>query len=121
MCCCEIHVSFPIDFVYSELLLCRLLQLLQEIGAEKENKTIVFVETKRKVDEITRSIQRDGWSANSIHGDKSQNERDWVLNGKTLIQSRNNKTSYLYVIVSDFRNGRTTILVATDVAARGLG
>ncbi|KAF4520384.1 hypothetical protein B566_EDAN012889 [Ephemera danica] len=78
----------------------KLLQLLQEIGAEKENKTIVFVETKRKVDEITRAIQRDGWSANSIHGDKSQNERDWVLN--------------------DFRNGRTTILVATDVAARGL-
>lgn len=36
-----------------------------------------------------------------IHGDKKQEERDWVL--------------------KDFRNGSTTILVATDVAARGLG
>jgi Helicase conserved C-terminal domain len=58
------------------------LQLLSEIGAEKENKTIVFVETKRKVDEITRSIQRDGWNASGIHGDKSQNDRDWVLAGR---------------------------------------
>jgi hypothetical protein len=39
----------------------RLLRLLQEIGSEKENKTIIFVETKRKVDEITRSIRRDGF------------------------------------------------------------
>ncbi|XP_059474898.1 uncharacterized protein LOC132196349 [Neocloeon triangulifer] len=78
----------------------KLLQLLSEIGAEKENKTIVFVETKRKVDEITRSIQRDGWNASGIHGDKSQNERDWVL--------------------ADFRTGKINILVATDVAARGL-
>jgi superfamily II DNA/RNA helicase len=58
------------------------LQLLSEIGAEKENKTIVFVETKRKVDEITRSIQRDGWNASGIHGDKSQSDRDWVLAGR---------------------------------------
>ncbi|CAB3385749.1 Hypothetical predicted protein [Cloeon dipterum] len=78
----------------------KLLQLLSEIGAEKENKTIVFVETKRKVDEITRSIQRDGWNASGIHGDKSQNERDWVL--------------------ADFRSGKINILIATDVAARGL-
>jgi superfamily II DNA/RNA helicase len=39
----------------------RLRRLLQEIGSEKENKTIIFVETKRKVDEITRNIRRDGF------------------------------------------------------------
>lgn len=58
----------------------RLRQLLQEIGAEKENKTIIFVETKRKVDNITQILQNDGWPALSIHGDKNQQERDHVLN-----------------------------------------
>ncbi|XP_044009861.1 ATP-dependent RNA helicase dbp2-like [Aphidius gifuensis] len=78
----------------------KLQRLLQEIGTEKENKTIIFVETKRKVDDITKNIRRDGWQALSIHGDKNQQERDHVL--------------------QEFRSGRTTILVATDVAARGL-
>ncbi|GLG93843.1 ATP-dependent RNA helicase bel [Gryllus bimaculatus] len=78
----------------------KLLKLLTEISSEKENKTIIFVETKRKVDEITRSICRYGWPAKSIHGDKSQQERDYVL--------------------AEFRNGKIAILVATDVAARGL-
>lgn len=79
----------------------KLMKLLTEISAENETKTIVFVETKRRVDDITRSINRNGWRAVSIHGDKSQQERDYVLNA--------------------FRNGRQGILVATDVAARGLG
>lgn len=79
----------------------KLMKLLTEISAEAETKTIVFVETKRRVDDITRSICRNGWRAVSIHGDKSQQERDYVLNA--------------------FRNGRQGILVATDVAARGLG
>ncbi|XP_011153208.1 ATP-dependent RNA helicase dbp2 [Harpegnathos saltator] len=78
----------------------KLFRLLQEIGNEKENKTIIFVETKRKVDDITRNIRRDGWQALSIHGDKNQQERDHVL--------------------QEFRSGRAPILVATDVAARGL-
>ncbi|CAL1682681.1 unnamed protein product [Lasius platythorax] len=78
----------------------KLNRLLQEIGTEKENKTIIFVETKRKVDDITRNIRRDGWQAVSIHGDKNQQERDHVL--------------------QEFRSGRAPILVATDVAARGL-
>lgn len=38
----------------------KLRRLLQEIGAEKENKTIIFVKTKRKVEEITQNIYRDG-------------------------------------------------------------
>ncbi|XP_012259029.1 probable ATP-dependent RNA helicase DDX17 isoform X2 [Athalia rosae] len=78
----------------------KLSTLLKEIMAEKENKTIVFIETKRRVDEITRKMKRDGWPAVCIHGDKTQQERDWVL--------------------QDFRSGKAPILVATDVAARGL-
>ncbi|VDN29557.1 unnamed protein product [Gongylonema pulchrum] len=45
-------------------------------------------------------MRRDGWPALCIHGDKSQSERDWALN--------------------EFRSGKTPILLATDVAARGL-
>ncbi|KAJ9595305.1 hypothetical protein L9F63_027309 [Diploptera punctata] len=78
----------------------KLHNLLQEIGSERDNKTIIFVETKRKVDSITRNIQRFGYKALSIHGDKTQRERDYVLR--------------------EFRSGYSNILVATDVAARGL-
>lgn len=78
----------------------KLVRLLEEIMNEKENKTIVFVETKRKCDEISRRMKRDGWPIMCIHGDKSQPERDWVL--------------------QEFRTGKSPILIATDVASRGL-
>uniref|UniRef100_A0A4W5MA12 RNA helicase n=1 Tax=Hucho hucho TaxID=62062 RepID=A0A4W5MA12_9TELE len=78
----------------------KLLQLMEEIMAEKENKTIIFVETKKRCDELTRRMRRDGWPAMCIHGDKSQPERDWVL--------------------TEFRSGKAPILIATDVASRGL-
>ncbi|XP_071383532.1 probable ATP-dependent RNA helicase DDX5 isoform X2 [Centroberyx affinis] len=78
----------------------KLIRLLEEIMSEKENKTIIFVETKRRCDELTRRMRRDGWPAMGIHGDKSQQERDWVLN--------------------EFKYGKAPILIATDVASRGL-
>ncbi|XP_059472626.1 uncharacterized protein LOC132194987 [Neocloeon triangulifer] len=78
----------------------KLSALLREICSERESKCIIFVETKKKVDDITRAIRREGWPAIAIHGDKSQPERDHVL--------------------TEFRNGKSSILVATDVAARGL-
>ncbi|XP_050672099.1 ATP-dependent RNA helicase p62 isoform X2 [Leptidea sinapis] len=76
--------------------------LLQEIGDGHDagTKIIIFVETKRKVENITRNIRRYGWPAVCMHGDKTQQERDDVLN--------------------QFKQGRASILVATDVAARGL-
>ena len=77
-----------------------LLSLLKTITSDSSNKCIIFVETKKKVEDILKVIQHEGYQAQSIHGDKSQNERDYVL--------------------ENFRNGRTSILVATDVAARGL-
>ncbi|XP_034452543.1 probable ATP-dependent RNA helicase DDX17 [Hippoglossus hippoglossus] len=78
----------------------KLFQLMEEIMAEKENKTIIFVETKKRCDDLTRRMRRDGWPAMCIHGDKSQPERDWVL--------------------TEFRSGKAPILIATDVASRGL-
>ena len=78
----------------------KLARLLEEIGCQAGNKILIFVETKRKCDELTRLMRRDGFPAMCIHGDKEQKERDWVL--------------------GEFKHGATTILVATDVAARGL-
>ncbi|XP_068618167.1 uncharacterized protein [Battus philenor] len=78
----------------------KLLTLLNEISSEEETKTIIFAETKRKVDDITKTINRAGWRALAIHGDKNQQDRDYVL--------------------GQFRMSNGGILVATDVAARGL-
>ena len=64
-------------------------------------KVLVFAETKKKCDDLTRTMRRSGYPAMCIHGDKRQEERDWVL--------------------GEFRSGKTQVLVATDVAARGLG
>ncbi|CAD7948480.1 unnamed protein product [Amoebophrya sp. A25] len=66
----------------------------------QSGKIIIFAETKRGCDELTRQMRMDGYPALSIHGDKKQEERDWVL--------------------QEFRTGRNPILIATDVAARGL-
>lgn len=44
------------------------------------SRILVFCATKRECDEVTRRLRMDGWPALSIHGDKSQSERDWVLN-----------------------------------------
>ncbi|CAO3614373.1 unnamed protein product [Cunninghamella echinulata] len=68
---------------------------------QTERKTIIFTGTKRTADDITRFLRQDGFPALAIHGDKAQNERDWVLN--------------------QFRTGGHPIMVATDVASRGIG
>lgn len=78
----------------------KLAALLEEISSNEDNKTLIFVETRKKVENITRGIRRYGYPAVCMHGDKSQQERDHVLR--------------------EFRKGRSPILVATDVAARGL-
>ena len=65
-------------------------------------KTLVFTDTKRECDNLTYILNRMGKaSCAAIHGDKDQRERERVL--------------------QDFRTGRINVLVATDVAARGLG
>ncbi|XP_058077461.1 DEAD-box ATP-dependent RNA helicase 46-like [Magnolia sinica] len=75
----------------------RLEQILR--AQERGSKIIIFCSTKRLCDQLARSIGRT-FGAAAIHGDKTQGERDWVLN--------------------QFRSGKSPILVATDVAARGL-
>ncbi|KAL8457942.1 hypothetical protein ACS0TY_035704 [Phlomoides rotata] len=76
----------------------RLIRLLKEVM--NGSKILIFVETKKGCDQVTRQLRMDGWPALSIHGDKNQDERDWVL--------------------AEFKSGRSPIMTATDVAARGL-
>ena len=79
----------------------KLFQLLDEIlSKDDKSKILIFVATKRKADELTRGMRKDGWPALCIHGDKEQPEREWVL--------------------KEFKESKTPILIATDVAARGL-
>ncbi|CAI6866521.1 ANM_collapsed_G0046730.mRNA.1.CDS.1 [Saccharomyces cerevisiae] len=78
----------------------RLNKYLETASQDNEYKTLIFASTKRMCDDITKYLREDGWPALAIHGDKDQRERDWVL--------------------QEFRNGRSPIMVATDVAARGI-
>jgi ATP-dependent RNA helicase DDX5/DBP2 len=78
----------------------RMTKHLEKIMEDKDNKILIFTGTKRVADDITRFLRQDGWPALSIHGDKQQNERDWVLN--------------------EFKTGKSPIMVATDVASRGI-
>ncbi|CAA3000995.1 ATP-dependent RNA helicase DB10 [Olea europaea subsp. europaea] len=75
----------------------RLEQILR--SQEPGSKIIIFCSTKKMCDQLAGNLNRQ-FGAAAIHGDKSQSERDHVLN--------------------QFRTGRTPVLVATDVAARGL-
>ncbi|CAO2826408.1 unnamed protein product [Amaranthus hypochondriacus] len=77
----------------------RLVKLLKD--KMDGSKILIFVETKKGCDQVTRQLRMDGWPALAIHGDKDQSERDWVL--------------------AEFKSGRSPIMTATDVAARGLG
>lgn len=74
--------------------LCRILDM------ENPRLAIVFGNTKRAVDDVTDALLARGYSADRLHGDLSQMLRDRVM--------------------KNFRNGAIEVLVATDVAARGL-
>merc|ERR1711972_603617 len=76
----------------------RLKRLLEKVM--DGSKILIFAQTKRDGDQLTREMRTDGWPALCIHGDKKQEERDWVL--------------------KEFKEGKSPILVATDVASRGL-
>jgi len=77
------------------------LALLASILRDKSTgRTLVFTRTKRKADRITRSLVKEGIFADSIHSNKTQNARQRALDG--------------------FERGRTRVLIATDIVARGI-
>jgi ATP-dependent RNA helicase RhlE len=74
--------------------------LIETLRAEAMGQTLVFTRTKHGADKVVRSLNHAGISAEAIHGNKSQNQRERVLAG--------------------FKNGKIRTLVATDIAARGI-
>lgn len=74
--------------------------IMHQISGEGFGKMLIFSNTKRFVDTLALTLRRSGWPADGIHGDKTQFQRDKIIN--------------------KFKTGVTNILVATDVAARGL-
>ena len=97
----------------------RVKRILKEIMISNDSKAIIFAETKRRVDSFSKFIRNLGFHCLSIHGDKKQSDREWVLKGISycsfLILNFFNKFLCL-----EFRQKPKSILVATDVAARGL-
>ena len=74
--------------------------LVELLKQPQVKRTIVFTRTKRGADKVARHLEVSGISAAAIHGNKSQNQRQRTLDS--------------------FKNGHTPVLVATDIAARGI-
>ena len=75
-------------------------RLAQLMNAEGMERAIVFARTKRGADRVAQNLEKDGIKAEAIHGNKAQNARQRALN--------------------NFRHGTVKVLVATDIAARGI-
>jgi hypothetical protein len=78
----------------------RLLQLLQKHHSSRKNRIIIFVLYKKEAPRVEGLLKRKGWNAAAIHGDISQGQRT--------------------AAVEAFKAGTVPLLIATDVAARGL-
>jgi ATP-dependent RNA helicase RhlE len=74
--------------------------LAELLKSEQVDRVLVFTRTKHGADKVVRGLQKAGFSAEAIHGNKSQNQRERVL--------------------AAFRDGSMRTLVATDIAARGI-
>lgn len=85
---------FVVKNIYKEEVTSRLLELY---GFKR---SIIFCNTKRMVDELAENLKARGYQAEGLHGDMTQKQRDFVMNR--------------------FKNGSLEILIATDVAARGI-
>ncbi len=90
-----------IDQYYLEVSESSKLEVLSRLVDTNNVKlALVFCNTKKRVDELTSSLQSRGYSAEALHGDMKQDQRDRVM--------------------TKFRKGHIDILIATDVAARGI-
>ncbi len=74
--------------------------IVKLLETEKTNKCIIFCRMKREVDRLSEHLQALGFNAAGLHGDLEQRDRE--------------------VVIKAYRRGETKIMVATDVAARGL-
>jgi len=97
------RVGSSTDLISQKLQYCQnhnKVEALMDVLPECHGLTLIFVATRRDADRIENILCEEGVNARSIHGDRTQWEREAALN--------------------DFRTGKCPVLVATDVAARGL-
>ena len=94
----------PIDIIEQEIYFVDKVNktklLMHVLSAEEYDSVLVFSRTKHGADKIVKDLNNNGFKAVAIHGNKSQTNRQMAL--------------------SDFKKRKTRILVATDIAARGL-
>jgi ATP-dependent RNA helicase RhlE len=76
------------------------LDVLRQLLYAEKGQTLIFTRTKRGTERLAKELVRDGFAAAMIHGDRSQSQRNGALSG--------------------FQEGRFQVLVATDIASRGL-
>src|ERR1700758_715388 len=76
------------------------LDVLRQLLYAEKGQTLIFTRTKRGAQRLAQELARDGFTATMIHGDRSQSQRNGALSG--------------------FQEGRYQVLVATDIASRGL-
>ncbi|HUD67413.1 MAG TPA: DEAD/DEAH box helicase [Candidatus Sulfotelmatobacter sp.] len=76
------------------------LDVLRQLLYSEKGQTLIFTRTKRGAERLAKELVRDGFAAAMIHGGRSQSQRNGALNG--------------------FQEGRFQVLVATDIASRGL-
>jgi ATP-dependent RNA helicase RhlE len=76
------------------------MDVLRQLLYEEEGQTLIFTRTKRGTQRLAKELVRDGFNAAMIHGDRTQAQRNGALSG--------------------FQEGRFRVLVATDIASRGL-
>lgn len=76
------------------------MEMLRQLLCAQDGQTLIFTRTKRGTNRVAKELVREGFNAGMIHGDRSQSQRNSALSG--------------------FQEGRYRVLVATDVAARGL-
>jgi len=75
-------------------------EMLHRLLSKETGRCLVFARTKRATDRIAKALNRDGFTATMIHGDRSQSQRTTAL--------------------ANFQSGRVRVLVATDLASRGI-
>ena len=76
------------------------IDVLRQLLYNEKGQTLIFTRTKRGAQRLAQDLARDGFTATMIHGDRSQSQRNGALSG--------------------FQEGRFQVLVATDIASRGL-
>jgi ATP-dependent RNA helicase RhlE len=79
---------------------CEKLDVLRQLLYAEKGQTLIFTRTKRATERLAKELVRDGFTAAMIHGNRSQSQRNGALSG--------------------FQEGRFHVLVATDIASRGL-